>query len=181
MDIYWHNNHSSLPEINEYERMCALKTGCLARMASVLALVCVKNCPGDKKPEINPNLTEKIGLGAEKLGIGFQILDDIKNLTTGIPGKKRGDDIVEGKKSLPVLLYLHRYPEKHAFATSCFKAARSAGTTAPELVEFIEALENAGVMEEAGKRSSELIRESRQILTNPEIFRNTQSKELLGG
>jgi octaprenyl-diphosphate synthase len=104
---------------------------------------------------------QRYGEAAESLGVGFQILDDVKNLTTGIPGKKRGDDVVEGKKSLPVLLYLHRHPEKRAFAARCFAAARSAGTGAPEVEEFIGALTDAGVLEEARKRGLELVAESR--------------------
>jgi octaprenyl-diphosphate synthase len=101
--------------------------------------------------------------------VGFQILDDVKNLTSGIPGKKRGDDVVEGKKSLPVLLYLHRYPEKREFAARCFAAARSAGTGAPEVEEFIGALAGAGVLEEARKRGLELIEGSRTCFSGPEF------------
>jgi octaprenyl-diphosphate synthase len=101
------------------------------------------------------------GEAAEKLGVGFQILDDVKNLTTGVPGKKRGDDVVEGKKSLPVLLYLHGHPEKRDFAARCFAAAAAGGTGAAEVEEFIASLEGAGVIEEARRRGLELIRESR--------------------
>ena len=59
---------------------------------------------------------------AEKLGLGFQIVDDAKNITAGVPGKKRGDDIVEGKKSLPILLYVHGVDTA---ARYCMESARS--------------------------------------------------------
>jgi octaprenyl-diphosphate synthase len=154
MDIAWHRDFSSLPALDDYERMCRLKTGCLARLAAVLGVYC--GCPAGAGAA-----EERYGEAAESLGVGFQILDDVKNLGEGIPGKKRGDDVVEGKKSLPVLLYLHRYPEKREFAGRCFAAARSAGTGAPEVEELIGALAEAGVLEEARKRGLELIEGSR--------------------
>ncbi|NVP25765.1 polyprenyl synthetase family protein [Treponema phagedenis] len=47
----------------------------------------------------------------ESIGIGFQILDDAKNITGGNKGKNIGDDIVEGKKSFPVIFHLEEHPE----------------------------------------------------------------------
>jgi octaprenyl-diphosphate synthase len=161
MDIAWHRDFASLPALEDYERMCRLKTGCLARLAAVLGVYC--GCPA------GAGAAERYGEAAESLGVGFQILDDVKNLTSGIPGKKRGDDVVEGKKSLPVLLYLHRYPEKREFAARCFAAARSAGTGAPEVEEFIGALAGAGVLEEARERGLELIAGSRACFSG-ELF-----------
>ena len=177
MDITWHNDFYSLPEISEYEKMCGLKTGCLARMAAVLGTECAEVRYAKNGKKLQDGLREKLGYGAEKLGVGFQILDDVKNLKTGVPGKKRGDDITEGKKSLPVLLYLHRYPEKKEFIAACFKAARSKGTAAAETEELINALEKAGILEEAKKRGMELIGESREILAGLDIH----AGGLLGG
>jgi octaprenyl-diphosphate synthase len=171
MDIAWHRDYHSLPDLDDYERMCRLKTGCLARLAAVLGVYCADLA--DDGP------ARALGEGAEKLGVGFQILDDVKNLTTGIPGKKRGDDITEGKKSLPVLWFLHRYPEKRDFAARCFAAARQAGTSAPEVEEFIGILEKAGVLEEALNRGLELIRESRDAFTSGPL--SGKPGELLGG
>jgi octaprenyl-diphosphate synthase len=153
MDIAWHRDFASLPALDDYDRMCRLKTGCLARLAAVLGVYC--GCSGAGA------VVKHYGEAAESLGVGFQILDDVKNLTVGIPGKKRGDDVVEGKKSLPVLLYLHRYPKKREFAARCFAAARSAGTSAPEVEEFISALAEAGVLEEAREQGLGLIAGSR--------------------
>lgn len=177
MDIAWHNDHSSLPPVSEYIRMCCLKTGCLARMAAVLGVQCAEGCLDSGLPA---DLAETLGEGAEKLGVGFQILDDVKNLSTGVPGKKRGDDIVEGKKSLPVLLYLHRYPEQIEFTASCFKAARQKGITAPEIEEFISALETAGILEEAEKKGVEFMLASRKSLTGQCFFAENSQKILDG-
>lgn len=163
MDITWHRDFYSLPEIPEYEEMCRNKTGCLAGMAAALAVNCVRDCPDAGRRDLSDNVAGKLEEGAEKLGVGFQILDDVRNLCAGVPGKKRGDDIVEGKKSLPVLLYLHKFPEKREFTASCFHAARSAGTEAPEIEELIQAMQKTGVVEEARNRGAQLIGESREI------------------
>ena len=182
MDIAWHRNFNSLPALDEYDRMCRLKTGYLARLATALG---VYSAGGDtiKEDQLN-NVVSAFATAAEQLGVGFQILDDVKNLDTGIPGKKRGDDIVEGKKSLPVLLYLHRYPEKRDFAARCFSAARSMGTSAPEVEEFIAALEMAGVLEEAREKGLRYIQESREIFSAPVLSGFTfqkEGRELLAG
>jgi octaprenyl-diphosphate synthase len=113
--------------------------------------------------------TRAFGGAAEKLGVGFQILDDVKNLRTGNPGKKRGDDIVEGKKSLPVLLFLDGHPEKTPLVERCFRAARAGGSSVPEVEELIGEFEAAGVLERARTRGLELIDEARKVLTNPGI------------
>ncbi|MDR2047869.1 MAG: polyprenyl synthetase family protein [Treponema sp.] len=163
MDIAWHRDFYSLPSIDEYLLMCRLKTGCLARFAAFLGAFCSGGCP--------EAAAERCGTAAEKLGVGFQILDDVKNLSSGVPGKERGDDIVEGKKSLPVLLFLHGRDKagcparpaagRAAFAASCFKAAREKGAGAAETAEFIEELERAGVIEEARQRGETLIGEAK--------------------
>jgi octaprenyl-diphosphate synthase len=160
MDIHWHRNFSLVPGLDEYYTMCGLKTGCLARFAAVLG-VYAANAAGAKMPTIDSTI-KQLGEAAEKLGVGFQILDDVKNLTTGISGKKRGDDVVEGKKSLPILLYLHRYPEKRDLVYRCFSAAKENGPVAPEVEELIRVLEGAGVLAEAEEKGHAFIEQARE-------------------
>jgi len=181
MDIAWHRDFHSLPGLDEYDRMCRLKTGCLARLAAVLGVYC--SGAGLDEAALK-NLPEIFGNAAEQLGVGFQILDDVKNLDSGVPGKKQGDDIVEGKKSLPILLYLHRYPEKRDFAARCFSAARSFGTGAPEVEELTGALKQTGVLEEARAKGMQYIRESRGVFSAPEAAGfplKQEGRELLAG
>jgi octaprenyl-diphosphate synthase len=159
IDISWHRKVSFIPTIDEYFLMCGLKTGSLARCAAEL---------GAYTAGASEETARKLGDAAEKLGIGFQILDDVKNLTTGIPGKKRGDDVVEGKKSLPVLLFLTRYPEKRDRVFYCFHAAKINGTAVPEVEELIHLLSQAGVLAEAEKKGRELIEDARKIFSSSE-------------
>jgi octaprenyl-diphosphate synthase len=169
MDIAWHRDPFSLPALSDYDLMCRLKTGRLASLAAVLGVYSAWMAllaAGRKEVSLEA-LAGFFSGAAEQLGVAFQILDDVKNLDTGVPGKKRGDDIVEGKKSLPVLLYLHRYQEKRDFVARCFTAARSNGTHAPEVEELIGALESAGVLEEAREKGLSLINESRKVFSAP--------------
>jgi octaprenyl-diphosphate synthase len=179
MDIHWHRDFSSLPDIDEYYTMCALKTGCLARLAAVLGV----HAAPDIAPDARAALEDTLGSAAEQFGVGFQILDDVKNLGTGIPGKKRGDDIVEGKKSLPVLLYLHRRPERREFTARCFAAARKGGAGVPETEALIGELEKAGVLAEAEEKGLSLIRESNAVFSGAgcETFLKGPEKALLAG
>jgi octaprenyl-diphosphate synthase len=166
MDIHWHRDFSSLPALEEYHTMCRLKTGCLPRLAAILGVYAADTALfAEKDGDITQDgeaLGEILGEAAEKLGVGFQILDDVKNLTTGNPGKKRGDDIVEGKKSLPVLLYLHRRKDRRAFAARCFSAAREKGPGAGAVEELIGELDAGGVLEEARNTGDSLIGEARK-------------------
>jgi octaprenyl-diphosphate synthase len=169
MDIHWHRDFSSLPGIREYETMCVLKTGSLARLAAILGLVVSGadgTTPGRGASKNETGLIHVLAKNAEKLGMGFQILDDVRNLRTGNPGKKRGDDVVEGKKSLPVLLYMHRRPDRRDFTARCFAAARKGGTLVPEVDEFIAELEAAGVLTEAEDRGRSLIGEARGVFSD---------------
>jgi octaprenyl-diphosphate synthase len=163
MDIAWHRSDqlTSLPSLAEYDLMCRLKTGCLARLAAILGVYGAASAGGVDSGDL-ARLAGELGDAAEKLGVGFQILDDVQNLTTGNPGKKRGDDIVEGKKSLPALLYLHS--RKHgaaALVSRCFAAARADGVGVPEVEELIAELEGSGALEEAKSRGLALISEAR--------------------
>ncbi|MCL2042937.1 MAG: polyprenyl synthetase family protein [Treponema sp.] len=154
IDIFWHRNFDIIPSVEEYHIMCALKTGCLARFAAELGALAA-----------GADQMQGLAEAAEKLGVGFQILDDVKNLTTGLPGKKRGDDVAEGKKSLPVLLFLHRWPEKQKMISRCFTAARSGGAGVPEAEELMQALLAAGVLGEAEERGRALIAEARTLFS----------------
>jgi len=160
MDINWHRNISTIPSIEDYYLMCKLKTGSLARLAVEV---------GAFAAGITQETTMILGKAADTMGVGFQILDDVKNLTTGVPGKKRGDDVVEGKKGLPVLLYLHKYPEKKDIIFYYFHAAKEEGAKAPEVEILIETLTAAGVFNEAEEKGKALLKEAKDIFESRQI------------
>ena len=98
MDISWHNGMCSADKLSEeeYLQMCAYKTGTLARMSAKIAAI-LSNATDEQ--------IEKLGNYAETVGVAFQIQDDILNLIEGEFTEKKGlgEDITEGKRSLPVI------------------------------------------------------------------------------
>jgi len=178
IDIHWHRDYSIIPSLDKYHTMCRLKTGCLARFAAELGAAIAEL---SIKGKINPVPMQQLGIAGEKLGVGFQILDDVKNLTTGVPGKKRGDDIVEGKKSLPLLLFLHRYPEKRVMVFRSFESARSGGAGVPEVEKLIQAFEGTGILAEAEGHGKSLIAEANDIFNSADIPLSDEGRALLHG
>ena len=102
-DIFWHNHPKDIT-INKYLEMCRLKTGGLIRMAVRMACVLANK---------REKFEDEFKKFAEFAGIAFQIKDDalefISNEKTF--GKSFGNDIKEGKLSLPVILALKKLDE----------------------------------------------------------------------
>jgi len=175
MDINWHRNISIIPSVEEYFLMTSMKTGSLARLAAELGAY-IAGAPQES--------VMLLGGAAQKMGIGFQILDDLKNLTTGIPGKKRGDDIVEGKKGLPVLLYLEKHPEKKEKIFYSYHIAKREGTRAPEVGDLLDALDESGVFPETEQKGHAFLNEAMDIFGSheyPGCSINENARALLKG
>ncbi|MBI2021294.1 polyprenyl synthetase family protein [Candidatus Daviesbacteria bacterium] len=100
-DIGWHaglvNDFNITKE--QYLQMCAFKTGGLARMAAKMAAI---------SAEASDETIEAFGQLGESLGVVFQIQDDLLNITENQLSSMKGlgDDITEGKRSLPVIIAL---------------------------------------------------------------------------
>ena len=191
MDIAWHRDGSFIPSLDDYMLMCRLKTGSLARFAVLLGIEAARISRYKAVCDTfdYEGLRASLGEAAQKFGVGFQILDDVKNLSAGIPGKKRGDDVVEGKKSLPVLLFLLNMTgtmegtdqtDRKAFVLRCFKAAGEKGVDVPEVEEFIEQLTRAGALEEAEKYGKTLISEAGNVFSALEAVDKKAGKLLSG-
>lgn len=160
MDIFWHRNPEVFPAENEYLAMVKCKTGTLASLAAKMGCI----AGGLSKAE-----AERFGGIAADIGIGFQIIDDVINLTTGNPGKKRGDDIVEGKKSLPVLIHTALCPQDKQKVADFMKAAAAAGIDSPAVEGCIKMLEGSGCIEKAAERGRTLIEQSCSQFHSEEI------------
>ena len=151
MDIFWHRNPEFFPSQEEYLAMVKCKTGTLASLAAKL---------GCLAGGLTVAEADNFGSIAADIGIGFQIIDDVINLTTGNPGKKRGDDIVEGKKSLPVLIHTAERPDDRQKVADFMKAAAAAGIDSPSIEECIALLQTSGCIEKAAERGRTLIEQS---------------------
>jgi len=150
LDIWWHNNHHRVPPKEEYMQMCRFKTGSLARMAGRFGSLLA----GKSREEA----LESARIW-EDIGVGFQIADDITNLVTGNPGKDRGDDIVEGKKSLPVILHYAKAPATREELTACFNEAREKGISEGRAAveRAIALVDGSGSLKEAEAIGRELL------------------------
>ena len=160
MDIFWHRNPSIFPEQDEYLQMVKCKTGTLASLAAQIGCI----AGGMSEDE-----AADIGNIAANIGIGFQIIDDVINLTTGNVGKKRGDDIVEGKKSLPVLIHGTDKPEDKSKIADFMTQASKEGIDSPAVENCIKLLETSGCIEKAASQGTDLIREGCKKLESPLI------------
>ncbi|MCQ2981329.1 MAG: polyprenyl synthetase family protein [Treponemataceae bacterium] len=151
LDITWHNTDDFIPGINQYMGMTRLKTGTLAYLAAKIGFLA-----GGGSMEEADSLAKE----AASIGVGFQILDDVINLTTGIKGKAKGDDIVEGKKSLPVILFLEKHPEEKEHLISLFRRAAKEGQESSAVTECVTLLNESGAVEEALLYSRNMINTS---------------------
>jgi len=151
MDIAWHRGLADADKISEeqYLQMCALKTGTLSRLAARLAAIFC-----DAKAE----LTDKLGHLAECLGIGFQIQDDILNLTAR-SGKNQfveeyvGSDITEGKRTIMVIHTLRYGQEAERLLELLGQHTRER----PLIAEAIRILEGNGSIDYARRRAREIV------------------------
>ena len=150
LDIHWHRTAGFFPSRQDYERMIRLKTGALAALAAYTGM----RAAGKEHEESNVFAA----LFAEA-GVGFQILDDVKNISTGNAGKKRGDDIVEGKKSMPAILHIEKHPEDAASLTAYFEQAQREGVDSPAIEKAIALLSSSDSIADAeaqGKKTIDL-------------------------
>jgi len=170
MDIEWHRQDDFVPAVDQYLAMCALKTGVLARASAELGALAAGG---------RPEAAAALGSLFEKAGVAFQILDDAKNLRSGLPGKDRGDDIVEGKKSLPVILACDGNPALRQELSRCFARARVKGIAAPEVEEAIGILERASAVDAALVRARSLLMEARNGI-EPLLPKGADPAELAG-
>lgn len=151
MDIAWHRANNARPTADEYLAMVRCKTGTLASLAAKIGVLCAGG---------TAEVADTTARIAADIGAGFQIIDDVINLTSGNPGKKRGDDIVEGKKSLPVLMFIEKYAgDEHKISelTDCFKQAHDEGIDSPAVERAISVLDGSGVIGIAKEKGISLI------------------------
>lgn len=168
-DILWHNG-SIIPNPAEYEQMCRFKTGALARLAAQAGVIAGGG---------STDTAELLGTACENMGVGFQIMDDIINLTTGNPGKGRGDDIVEGKKSLPVIYHLKNNPSDTSKLENLFKSAKEKGfeKSLNVINEAINLITSSGALDAAKKRAQNLLDASAKSISNN--FNTSEASDLI--
>jgi octaprenyl-diphosphate synthase len=101
----------------------------------------------------------------ERFGVSFQIIDDVTNLERGNPGKDRGDDLIEGKKSLPLILHRERSGSDELWGIMDGIQSRPIEQVRPQIDRAVALLQESGSLQDARRRATDLYRETRAELS----------------
>jgi len=145
----------------EYMEMIEKKTGVLyGASASIGAILA-----GASK-----EASDALDLFGRLTGMGFQIQDDVLDLTAPekVLGKRRGGDIIEGKKTLIMI-----HAMDHSVAVEAFGKKDA---TPEEIEKALSTLEKSGSIEYARNRAVELVEKGKRAL---DILPETPTKAFL--
>jgi octaprenyl-diphosphate synthase len=156
MDILWHRDKAFFPTPELYMTMARRKTGALAELAARAGMI---TGSGGRFTDADA-LTRAVGDAASGLGSGFQILDDVTNLVSGNPGKTRGDDVVEGKKSFVIVAHLEARPRDAPQIAAYFEQAAREGINSAAVSRLIDLANGSGALERASEAARNLIEAS---------------------
>ncbi|HEY2142362.1 MAG TPA: polyprenyl synthetase family protein [Solirubrobacteraceae bacterium] len=137
--------------VERYLRRCELKTAALFEAACRLgALTAVEGSPA---------LAEALGAFARRIGLAFQLLDDVLDVSGPVErtGKSRGTDLLDGTVTLPFILAREREPELAAFDLASLEG--------PEQAEALcERIAATGALDEAREQALAVVAEAKAVL-----------------
>lgn len=178
LDIGWcHKNY--FPSREEYRGMIGLKTGWYSGRGPCRI--------GGMIGGAEPGLLTLLGDFGEKVGIGFQMRDDLLNLTSdsagaapaiqsGGYGKERGGDIAEGKRTLIMIETLERVPAADGERLKALLLKPAPETQPGERDWAIGLAESSGAIEEVRGQCTRLALEAQQLT---EALPTSPQRELL--
>lgn len=157
------NMHNPDVQVSDYLRVIRFKTAKLfeasARLGAVLA-------------EAPPDIEEACSNYGRSLGTAFQLIDDLLDYegTTAELGKNVGDDLREGKPTLPLLLAMER---GNSAERELIRTAILEGEVA-RLPDVIEVVRRTGSIDATREAAREQIQLAQQCLTGlrPSIYRD---------
>lgn len=147
LDIYWHKYLPKNVSKKQYLEMVRLKTGSLMRMS--LRMACVVAGKDEKVEKLFKRY-------AESMGMAFQIKDDLLDLNSTNPkfGKAYGNDITEGKMSLPVVYTIASVSKKKG--EKLLKILEKHTRDKRLIKKAISIIKNSGSVEKADKYAEKL-------------------------
>lgn len=110
---------------------------------------------------------DEFGKAGRILGIAFQIRDDIFDYYKADVGKPTGNDIREGKITLPLIYALNHAPQ--ALSDEMMKIIRSCDFSLVNIELLLEFAKSNGGIEYAQKTIDNLLEEAEQIIENVSI------------
>jgi geranylgeranyl pyrophosphate synthase len=137
--------------VERYLRRCELKTAALFEAACRLGALTAR--------ERSSALADALGSFARRIGLAFQMLDDILDVSGPVErtGKARGTDLLDGTVTLPFILARERDPRLAAIDLSSLGGPRQAEA----LCERIAA---TGALEEAREQALAVVAEAKAAL-----------------
>ena len=150
----------------KYREIIRCKTALLFEAATHSAAVLSK--PDETEKEVLDDL-RKFGL---HFGVAYQLIDDWLDYAgdSGTMGKNTGDDLAEGKMTLPLILALQNATEREQACLSNAIRNRSAS----EATRVIEIVNDSGALELTRKSAMEEIQQARDTLRHiePSIYKS---------
>ncbi|HEV3046935.1 MAG TPA: polyprenyl synthetase family protein [Solirubrobacteraceae bacterium] len=140
--------------VARYLERCELKTAALFEAACRLGALVAR--------EGSPALADALGAFARRIGLAFQMLDDVLDVSGPVErtGKARGTDLLDGTVTLPLILARERDPRLAAFDLGALRGL-SGARRAEELCERIAA---TGALDEARERALAVVAEAKAAL-----------------
>ena len=140
--------------VERYLKRCELKTAALFEAACRLGALTAK--------EASTALAEALGAFARRIGLAFQMLDDVLDVSGPVErtGKARGTDLLDGTVTLPFILARQRDPSLAAFDLASLRCPDGA-ERAEALCERIAA---TGALDEARERALAVVAEAKAAL-----------------
>lgn len=143
--------------VERYLERCRLKTAALFEAACRLgALVAIEG---------TAELAAALGEFAERIGLAFQLLDDVLDVSGPAEqtGKARGTDLLDGTVTLPLILARERDPEIASFDIATLASAgHSDGHAQAELL--CERIAATGALDEAREQALSIVAEAKAAL-----------------
>ena len=141
------------------------------KTATLIAAACAS---GANSTTTDPDIVNRMWKFGEKLGIAFQIKDDLFDYGEDIIGKPRGIDIKEKKMTLP-LIYALNQSEK-SVKNRIINIIRNESTNDAKVKEVIDFVKSMGGLEYANEA---MIRNQNEALQILDTFPSNKSRESL--
>jgi octaprenyl-diphosphate synthase len=116
------------------------------------------------------DFANQLGQVWQDIGLGFQIADDVGNIEGTIAGKEQGDDIIEGKKSLAVILFNQSYNSQTFKLLHYIKQAKTGNKEAVK--QACQLLQQSKVIDEAKTLGNHYLEEGHKKLKQLLPFNN---------
>ncbi|MDC1136512.1 polyprenyl synthetase family protein [Nitrosopumilus sp.] len=156
-----------IPTESEYITMIGKKTAALFDVSCAMGAICATNKPKD---------ISNLSTFGRNLGIAFQITDDLIGVMGDpkVTKKPVGNDLREGKKSLPILMAikLAKANEKKII----LKAFGNSKISKKDLNMAVEAIRSLGIEEKVRNQALKYAEKSEKSLTN---YKGTAKVELV--